>query len=324
MLTPSSPLEALLPAADTTPSCSVFTAGSRFDPGGSAIDVDAVICLDVPEPWPKPVFEHQWLDTARPVSGTVLGTTRVLARVPTPGTALGATVWERQGAATATSTIELGDGDAVRQFLNEIVARRPDGLAAADTEPDAVLVCVQGSHDHCCGEHGTRLADELASVGHRVHRVSHTGGHRFAPTIMTTRDGRMFAWVRPDDVAKLASGEELPAELVARCRGWWGAASGPSQVGERAVWGLVGRRLDGLERTVSTTPTAAPDGSERWDVTVTTATGEGWEVTVGRGRLVPTIACEQPGGLPYKVASEFVIIDGPAPSSSNERTRDDT
>ncbi len=65
--------------------------------------------------------------------------------------------------------------------------------------------------------------------------------------------------------------------------------------------------MDRVSRRAAATPVDA-DGADpsQWLVTVSTPDAS-WTVEVHRGRMVPTVQCGSPGGLPYKMTSEFVV-----------------
>jgi hypothetical protein len=160
-----------------------------------------------------------------------------------------------------------------------------------------VIVCTQGSHDTCCGAEGTRLASvlELARPDLTLYRVSHTGGHRFAPSVLTLPDGRMWAHPTADDIVAIIDRSLPPGEVAEQCRGWWGAPTGAAQAAEVAVFGTQPWEWDERERSVTV------DGGRA----VVESEGERWTVEVSIERLVPAIACRTEGGLPAKVSPEF-------------------
>jgi hypothetical protein len=137
----------------------------------------------------------------------------------------------------------------------------------------------------------------------RLFRVSHTGGHRFAPTGMTLPDGRMWARLSVATIEQVLTRTGDPAQLASRCRGWWGADEGPAQVAERAVLAAEGWTLNDGDREVEID--RADDGRLRCTVRTENRV---WEVVLSPGRLVPTIACRQPGGLPVKRAQEYDVL----------------
>ncbi|NDH98459.1 MAG: hypothetical protein EBZ17_13575, partial [Actinobacteria bacterium] len=47
---------ALLPASGEAPRCADHADAIDLDPVGSALHVDEVLLIDVPQPWPKPVW----------------------------------------------------------------------------------------------------------------------------------------------------------------------------------------------------------------------------------------------------------------------------
>lgn len=241
----------------------------------------------------------------------------------------------RVGAGTRSAYFEADGPEGLRDLFAHLAHQSPAypvrqgaGFASvgyAENER-AVLICTQGSHDVCCGSEGTRLAADFEAVlrayrvadvnepyagaptaGGRVavHRVSHTGGHRFAPTAMTLPDGRMWAGIEAGELASILDQTADASKLAPRCRGWWGAATGPAQVGERAVFAEVGWPFESMAREVRLRRTA-----NAWEVDVVAAGVErSWTVTVREGRTVPTIACRASGGLPAKPATEFVVAD---------------
>ena len=126
---------------------------------------------------------------------------------------------------------------------------------------------------------------------------------------MTLPDGRMWAFL--DEAAATSILRREQGETLAdRCRGWWGAPTGPAQIGERAVFAELGFALDTRERTVEVTEV---EGGFVVEVAVG---NDVYEVTVVPGRSVPTIACEAPGGLPLKPGQEWAITAGPTVRSA--------
>ncbi len=282
-----------------------------------------MVLIETPRPWPKPVFDHPVLVDLDPVLGNSVLPIRTLAFAAEAG-------GPGAGAAGQThpATIITFDRPQRGGAGTEVIERRfrPTSLhdafavatAAAEDDLDTLdamadhlgpvvspvlLVCTQGSHDVCCGSDGARFANEAESIaGLTVYRVSHTGGHRFAPTAMTLPDGRMWADMDLDLLRRVLFRTGETAEVADRCRGWWGAETGAAQVAERAVFSAAGWSVEDTIRSVERID--ARDGAGRWSVT---ANDRSWEIAVSPGRAVPTIACRQPGGLPAKSALEYEV-----------------
>lgn len=320
-------LDHLLPAADERVRCADHARSIAIDPGGTALRADRIVLVEAPLPWPKPALDHPLVaPLARALAGSPVPT-RLLVTVPTgegeggaPEDSLTVTVFERRGASAVERRYRAGSPEAVAELVEALGANDPARAAAhleAEHDParPTLLVCTQGSHDVCCGADGTRMAleAEAALTGpggplHRVHRVSHTGGHRFAPTAMTLPGGRMWAFLDLDLLTGILASTAEPAQAAARCRGWWGASEGPGQMAERAVLAELGWALDGCDRRVEL---AEPGDGGAVTATVTVEAPSGppqrWRVEVEPGRDVPTIACRAPGGLPAKPGREYRI-----------------
>lgn len=328
---------ALLPASDEAPRCAVHAAGIGVDPGGTSISGDAIALIEVPLPWPKPVFASGMLEGFMSMMDLMVGPTRVLAEVPEAGRSdsVRMTLHRRVGARTQTFRFEADGTAGLRGLFAHLARHLPTepitehaGFALTESSENecAVLICTQGSHDVCCGSEGSRLAADFEAVLQAnstadhdvrldgrptssgrvtVHRVSHTGGHRFAPTAMTLPDGRMWAGIDAGELAAILDRTGDAAALAPLCRGWWGAATGPAQIGERAVFAQVGWPFEEMARELYLRP-----GSTGWDIEIDAAdAGRSWTATVTAGRTVPTIACRALGGLPAKAATEFIVTE---------------
>jgi hypothetical protein len=320
-------LDHLLPGADEAPRCADHTRAIAVDPVGTAIRADRVVLVETSLPWPKPVFDHPTLWEIDPLFKHAAIPTRLLACVPEPDTPTTVHVFDRRHTPfvqtrerrfTVHSPNELLD--LAYCLTSETDGDQQRAQAELDrplTEP-VVLICTQGSHDICCGSDGARLAaavDDLRPKP-RLHRVSHTGGHRFAPTAMTLPDGRMWAYLVPEMLASVLDRTGDPVRLAQYCRGWWGADTGASQAAERAVFAQVGWDLDSLPRTVTAAEPAlpgdpgGPDQPGSGSVTAEVAVGgnglvEVFEVDVEAARTVPTVTCRAVGGRPAKPAIEY-------------------
>ena len=300
----------LLPEETEAPKCSSYNRSIAADPCGTALFVDALVLIAVPLPWPKPVFNHPLLQGFTSIANTSLGTTRFLASVPAEQTSeLEILIYKREADGLFASRIVCPTAEALAKFASDInttsLKNLRDTRVERVTPGQVVLVCTQGSHDVCCGAEGTKLADELAqrAPALKVLRVSHTGGHRFAPTAMTPPDGRMWAYTSADDLLSVIDRSGDIERLARQCRGWWGAPSGPAQVAERALFAKFGWGFDAEHRVVHIDTTA--DG---WIVKVATRSSE-WLVEVTQGREIPTVSCRAAGGLPAKASFEYEIQD---------------
>lgn len=306
----------LLPGDHETLRCAEHARSIAIDPAGTAIRADRIVLVETPPPWPKPVFAHEQLGPVDGLYKNAAILTRMMAcvpeRRPTVSGPMRLWVFDRGTGSDSVSTreraFEFRDSAELLDLSRELCAESGDdagttnGLKVDRTLDDpTVLVCAQGSHDVCCGSDGQRLIGELtaSAADVRVFSVSHTGGHRFAPTAMTLPDGRMWAFLGADVLRSILNRTANIADVAQYCRGWWGAERGEAQVAERAVLSELGWSLDAMIRTV--TPT--PDGAR-----VEVAGGDGpqtYEVEVSEARRVPTLSCRAPGGQPVKETVEY-------------------
>lgn len=322
----------LLPDPDEAPMCAGHARQIGIDPVGSAIRADLLIAVEVALPWPKPVFADPVLDGVVDAVAACAVPARVLAAVPASADRRSVVVHRRAVAGLSRSAWhrddETGAVEVVKSLLRGDLVGEPDEHAddAHDVTPELWL-CTQGSHDRCCGSEGTRLAQALTGRNDLVvRRVSHTGGHRFAPTALCFPDGRMWAHLDVDSVDAIVSRTGDAGVLAGQCRGWWGADPGAAQAAERALFAAQGWGWDRLPRRVEvigpgSTPRSAsvrvsivdgpgsPTGPLEEPALVTAPAAErAWEVEVAVSREVPTITCGAPGGAPAKPAEEYRVV----------------
>ena len=114
---------------------------------------------------------------------------------------------------------------------------RVDGNGMRD-----ILVCTHGSRDACCATFGFPIYQALRATASalpgsvRVWRTSHTGGHRFAPTVIDLPDGRYWAHM-DEDIMETILRRKGPVEpLRMHYRGWAGMPGGPLQAAEREAF----------------------------------------------------------------------------------------
>ena len=309
---------ALLPAATDSERCAVHAERIELDPGGTALWVDELIVVDVPLPWPKPVWAAPGftavpeLVMAAEESGRRI---RVLAAVPLDdgiGRVVTHRLVDRARFARAEHRVAPAQvADLLHRMLGDGLDASPDSVVSREPVRE-LLLCTQGSHDVCCGSRGTAMhaALELLDTGVSLRRVSHTGGHRMAPTGVTLPDGRMWGMADIDELLAILRGDGSPGSVARRCRGWIGAAPGPEQMAERAVMAEVDDWcFDTCSRSVVVLDDGGDEGEDDERVTrvEVAVDGEVWRVEVEPGRAVPTIACGQPGGLPAKPGTEWRV-----------------
>jgi hypothetical protein len=280
------------PAADEAPRCADWARGTGLNPQGTAFSAETVTLVGVPLPWPKPVFEHPALIGLEASMDTTWGRTRVLA-------------FAAATMAPDTAQVLIYKDETVAAFqvpiteLAAFVADPAQRVAETDAPRQMLAVCTQGTHDVCCGTDGTRFAIEAENVT-EVIRVSHTGGHRFAPTALQLPEGRMWAYLDMDVITAIMEKSQPPANLVSHYRGSIFVPPGAEQVAESAVFAVSGW---GWKPT-----SVSPSGSGSFAVTGQVA-GQiaQYEVILEPWREVPTIACRQPGGQPIKTRVEYRV-----------------
>lgn len=82
------------------------------------------------------------------------------------------------------------------------------------------LVCTNGLRDRCCAKFGLPLYNALSvRLGESVWQTTHTGGHRFAPTLLSFPDGSSYGRLAPDDVDELIARQQRGELFVEKLRG---------------------------------------------------------------------------------------------------------
>jgi hypothetical protein len=205
---------------DTTHKCSLFSRTSGDDSIGQARSYLHQMFLEAPGPWVFNFVESDYIpagvtdvmkeaDEAK-VDVNLLGALpddeysvegkRHLFNFQRPETGL----FNR-----AEKYHWLLPDDQVAGALRAILLER-DSLAkfdeylVHDEDTREMFVCTHGARDACCATFGypvfKKIRDDYApreELNMRVWRTSHTGGHRFAPTVLDWPEGRY--WARLDE-----------------------------------------------------------------------------------------------------------------------------
>jgi len=297
----------LLPLSAESPTCSDHSKTIDLDPRGTALNIDAVVLIELQLPWPKPVFMHPNLKKFASLMNTSMGITRVLACQPRSNKqTTTVTVFYKEDTTFDRWVFELENENSLAELIETLISSKPENIDTSkqiEENKEAVLLCTQGSHDICCGSKGTRLANQIEDQDNNIdlYKVSHLGGHRFSPTAMTMPDGRMWAnldLVTLDSILK----KQIETEEVARfCRGWVGAMKGPEQIAEIEIFKQIGWDIDDQKRN-----TNSNTSNEGWSVEISLR-DEKWTVDITPGRQVPVITCRAEGGLPFTTESEYIV-----------------
>jgi hypothetical protein len=283
--------------------CAPWTHELGIDPIGSAVEIDHLVTVEIPLPWPADIDALPWIAELDRPAGT-----RMQAIVPEVARTDGSVLvnrWERHGA-WFVGTDWLVPAVEVPEVL-AVVVGGGEPAAEGSEAPAEVLVCGHGARDRCCGSSGTRLAVEVRAAlpDVRVRRTSHLGGHRFAPTALTLPDGRMWAHLDAAVLQGIVERGLHPADARDHYRGHVGLPPWAQVVeGERLLEiGWAAFDVDALDADVAEDADRA-DVTLRWDGP--DGPGQRTERVVVRRRY-PVLQCGLPPEAAKKDAAEYAL-----------------
>ncbi len=223
------------------PTCSALSALDEPLPG-TAATAPGYVCLEVPTGWGRDVLDGTALGAElsdelsarakaadvrilfirRPGRDVVRETRTVLLARTEPGN-------------TWCERLEITEPAELLDIVPRVVAGPAPGIGAAVQDPIA-LVCAHGKRDRCCAVLGRPIAAALtAEFGQDVWECSHTGGHRFAPSMITLPTGYTYGRLDEDDslatVRDARNGHIHAGGL--RGRSTWGAAGQAAEIAVR-------------------------------------------------------------------------------------------
>lgn len=96
-----------------------------------------------------------------------------------------------------------GYEDLLNFDLASVVARHPRHEHHRHDAP-LFLVCTNGKRDRCCAKWGLPIYRAMVDyAGEQVWQTTHTGGHRFAATLVCLPEGICYGWIDSEDVVPL-------------------------------------------------------------------------------------------------------------------------
>ena len=178
------------------------------------------------------------------------------------------------------AALRAGDQDAVRRSLP----------SSAPTAKPHLLVCTNGKRDVCCAVKGRPVALGSAAVyPDQVWEVTHTSGHRFAPTGVLLPAGTLHGHLDVAAATELLRAAETGTTVLqgSRGRSTWPPPAQAAELAVRQEHGVL--ELDALE-VVAHDET----GEGAWATDVRHVDGRTWRVRVG-SRESPMLRSESCG-----------------------------
>lgn len=246
--------------------CNVMAIQKGLDPAGYAGDFEDCAILEIPLPWKDSIYSKAgslpqevldlfevWLKNYREGKGYPH---RLLMVAPD-------SAYSRSGYRRVMFYTRQSDGFAQFDKIEYLVPQEQMGALAwalfeakdelsryeAYRTPEAdplrdVLVCTHGTVDVACAKFGYPLFKHLrtkhASDNLRVWRVSHFGGHVFAPTLIDMPIGHYWAYVEEAQAAQIVQRDGDVRDLRGHYRGWAGLDNSFLQAAEREMWQCEG------------------------------------------------------------------------------------
>lgn len=245
--------------------CNLLALGKGLDPGGHATPFETLLLLEAPLPWGRDMYTTPGALPQEVIELYAFYVERYRQTGFWPALYLFLIAPDEAYSQPGRRRVILfeRDGDQMANFARTeylvpeaeagplvwTLAEEPEGAGRFDawktadipTNPTRdILVCTHGSVDAACAKFGfplyrymrrTHAADNL-----RVWRVSHFGGHVFAPTLMEMPSGHFWAYVGEAQADQIVQRNGLPADLRGHYRGWAGLANGFLQAAERELW----------------------------------------------------------------------------------------
>lgn len=227
---------------------------------GTASHYQAYVLIECPMPWAAKVFNSQRIPPALRQYITAVKAKRSVQFLaidsgisasasvnPMPFTLM---VYERMAPAGAALSVNESlagyqgyefQFDDLTQVVDCLEAHwQGDRIGQPITQQD-ILVCTHGMRDRCCARFGQPLFREAARSiqqkklpNARVWKVSHIGGHRFAPTAIVLPDGRYYGRLTLSALQSVVTRSGPIRQLRSVYRGW-GLLPAPLQVLEQQL-----------------------------------------------------------------------------------------
>ncbi len=243
--------------------CNHLALQKGLDPGGSAYAFGALLLLEVALPWTQEICASAGKLPQEVLDLYALYQQRYRETGETPGLFLAMIapdklyskpgwrriiLFQRKAAQMAQfARAEYFVPEELAGSLLWALAEAPDTAARFDrwrlkqaASKRDLLVCTHGSVDAACAKFGyplyRYLRDSHAHNELRVWRVSHFGGHVFAPTLLDMPNGRYWGYVEEAQARQIVQQSGAVTDLNSHYRGWAGLENGFLQVAERAIW----------------------------------------------------------------------------------------
>ncbi len=250
------------PITTTKAYCNVLAIQKGLDPAGYAGDFEDLLVVEIPLPWKKNMYSEVGVLPQEALDLMALWGQRYRDGLGYPHRALMIAPDKKYSHAGCRRVMfYTRQPDAFAQFdkveylvpetlvgplmwaLYEGRDQLPEFETYRTAEADSVrdiLVCTHGTVDAACAKFGYPLYNYLrkyhSSDQLRVWRVSHFGGHVFAPTLMDLPLAHFWAYVEDEQADQIVAQKGDAHALRAHYRGWSGMESGHMQAAEREMW----------------------------------------------------------------------------------------
>jgi hypothetical protein len=233
-------------------SCAIAAQRAAEDLIGTAGHYQTYVLIECPTPWSAEAFNSKSIPEAlrqyiREIKATgsiqFLCINRGTSALPAQAavtqaaiTQIAVLIYEQFANGYRGYEFQLDNLEQVVPCLEDYWQGRRIGQSIG---PQDILVCTHGMRDKCCARFGQpffREAKQAAEQGQlpntRVWKVSHIGGHRFAPTAISLPDGRYYGRLTISALQAIVTRSGSVSQLCSFYRGW-GLLPPPLQVLER-------------------------------------------------------------------------------------------